>query len=66
MKTLFIKSILLSISFLALVDETSAQRVIVISGGGARGAWGGGVAESLHKEKKFNYDPAIGTSTGNF
>jgi len=46
------------------IDESYAQRVIVISGGGARGAWGGGVAESLHKEEKFNYDLAIGTSTG--
>jgi len=64
MKTLFIKSILLTISLLAFVDETSAQRVIVISGGGARGAWGGGVAESLHKKEKYSYDLAIGTSTG--
>jgi len=64
MKTLFIKSILLTISFLLFIDESTAQRVIVISGGGARGAWGGGVAESLHKKEKFNYDLAIGTSTG--
>jgi len=64
MKALFIKSIFLIISFLVFIDESSAQRVIVISGGGARGAWGGGVAESLHKEEKFNYDLAIGTSTG--
>ena len=28
------------------------------------GAWGGGVAESLHTKKNFNYDLAIGTSTG--
>jgi len=64
MKALFIKSIFFIISFLVFIDESSAQRVIVISGGGARGAWGGGVAESLHKEEKFNYDLAIGTSTG--
>jgi len=50
--------------FLISLTESFSQRVIVISGGGARGAWGGGVAESLHKQKKFNYDLAIGTSTG--
>lgn len=39
------------------------QRLLVISGGGSRGAWGGGVAESLFDEGK-TYTKAIGTSTG--
>lgn len=42
----------------------STQNVLVISGGGARGAWGGGVAEALHEQKGRNYTKVIGTSTG--
>lgn len=41
-----------------------SQRVLVISGGGARGAWGGGVAENLVVNQKNDYDVVIGTSTG--
>jgi predicted acylesterase/phospholipase RssA len=37
--------------------------VLVISGGGARGAWGGGLAQALHESGK-DYRAVIGTSTG--
>ncbi len=40
------------------------MRALVISGGGSKGAFAGGVAEYLIKEAKFNYDIFIGTSTG--
>ncbi|MCB0616889.1 MAG: patatin-like phospholipase family protein, partial [Phaeodactylibacter sp.] len=39
------------------------DRVLVISGGGARGAWGGGLAQALHDSGK-DYRAVIGTSTG--
>lgn len=40
------------------------MRALVISGGGSKGAFAGGVAEYLIKEKKNKYDLFIGTSTG--
>ncbi len=40
------------------------MRALVISGGGSKGAFAGGVAEYLIEEKKFNYDIFLGTSTG--
>ena len=40
------------------------KRALVISGGGAKGAWAGGVAEYLIKEKKYNYTLGVGSSTG--
>lgn len=40
------------------------KRGIVISGGGSKGAWAGGVADYLITENKVNYDVCIGTSTG--
>ena len=39
------------------------DRVLVISGGGARGAWGGGLTQALHESGK-DYRAVIGTSTG--
>lgn len=39
------------------------QRVLVISGGGARGAWGGGLAQALAANGR-SYTKIIGTSTG--
>ena len=41
-----------------------SKRALVISGGGAKGAWGVGVIHALVKEKGHKYDIAIGTSTG--
>jgi predicted patatin/cPLA2 family phospholipase len=40
------------------------KRALVISGGGSKGAFAGGVAQYLMKEKKRDYDIFIGTSTG--
>ncbi len=40
------------------------KRALVISGGGAKGAWAGGVAEYLIREKKYDYTFGVGSSTG--
>ena len=40
------------------------MRALVISGGGSKGAFAGGVAQYLMQEKLHEYDLLIGTSTG--
>lgn len=40
------------------------MRALVISGGGSKGAFAGGVAQFLIDELKHNYDLFVGTSTG--
>lgn len=40
------------------------MKALVISGGGSKGAFAGGVAQYLMEEKKHEYDLLIGTSTG--
>ncbi|MCO5230617.1 MAG: patatin-like phospholipase family protein [Chitinophagales bacterium] len=40
------------------------MRALVISGGGSKGAFAGGVAQYLIDEMKYQYDIFIGTSTG--
>ena len=40
------------------------MKALVISGGGSKGAFAGGVAQFLIEEKKQNYDIFVGTSTG--
>ncbi len=40
------------------------MRALVISGGGSKGAFAGGVAQYLLEDKKHKYDLLIGTSTG--
>jgi predicted patatin/cPLA2 family phospholipase len=40
------------------------MRALVISGGGSKGAFAGGVAQYLIEELKYNYDLFVGTSTG--
>lgn len=40
------------------------KKALVISGGGSKGAFAGGVAEYLLKEKNKKYDLFVGTSTG--
>lgn len=40
------------------------MRALVISGGGSKGAFAGGVAQFLLENKKIKYDFFIGTSTG--
>lgn len=40
------------------------MRALVISGGGSKGAYAGGVAEYLIREEKMDYDIFVGCSTG--
>tara|TARA_R110002051_G_scaffold74908_2_gene136507 strand:- start:7594 stop:8508 length:915 start_codon:yes stop_codon:yes gene_type:complete len=40
------------------------MRALVISGGGSKGAFAGGVAQYLMEEAHYHYDMFIGTSTG--
>ncbi len=40
------------------------MRALVISGGGSKGAFGGGVAQYLIEELQLQYDLFVGTSTG--
>lgn len=40
------------------------MKALVISGGGSKGAYAGGVAQYLIEEEKRNYDLFLGTSTG--
>ena len=40
------------------------MKALVISGGGSKGAFAGGIAQYLIEEKKKDYDIFIGTSTG--
>lgn len=40
------------------------MRALVISGGGSKGAFAGGVAQYLMQERKYQYDLLLGTSTG--
>ncbi len=40
------------------------MRALVISGGGSKGAYAGGVAQYLIEEQGHNYDMFLGTSTG--
>src|SRR5215217_9494067 len=40
------------------------NRVLVVSGGGSRGAWGAGYAMHLTKQNRQPYEVAFGTSTG--
>jgi predicted patatin/cPLA2 family phospholipase len=40
------------------------KKALVISGGGSKGAFAGGVAQYLMKEEKKEYNLFLGTSTG--
>ena len=40
------------------------MRALVISGGGSKGAFAGGVAEQLIRERGIDYDIFVGSSTG--
>ena len=40
------------------------MKALVISGGGSKGAFAGGVAQYLLQNKKYKYDLFLGTSTG--
>ncbi|MFZ1790083.1 MAG: patatin-like phospholipase family protein, partial [Saprospiraceae bacterium] len=40
------------------------MRALVISGGGSKGAFAGGIAQYLIEEEKIKYDIFVGCSTG--
>src|SRR5664279_378837 len=40
------------------------MKALVISGGGAKGAWAGGLIEYLSREKGMDWDILVGSSTG--
>lgn len=46
------------------MKEKKTKRALVISGGGSKGAFAGGIAEFLIHEKQIQYDIFVGTSTG--
>lgn len=45
-------------------DQENKKRVLIISGGGARGAWGGGLIKALYEKEKPDYRCIVGNSTG--
>lgn len=45
-------------------ENQHKKKALVISGGGSKGAFAGGVVEFLMKEKQKDYDLFLGTSTG--
>jgi predicted patatin/cPLA2 family phospholipase len=50
---------------LRISKPTQKKRGLVISGGGSKGAFAGGILEYLIKEKQMSWDTLVGTSTGN-
>lgn len=40
------------------------KKALVISGGGSKGAFAGGIAQYLMEEEQRDYDLFVGTSTG--
>jgi len=44
--------------------EHTKKRALVISGGGCKGAWGGGIAQGLYDLENARWDSYYGTSTG--
>ncbi|MBI1769962.1 MAG: patatin-like phospholipase family protein [Bacteroidetes bacterium] len=65
MKTIF-KSIAGCLLLIGGCSAAFAQgdRIAVISGGGAYGAWGAGLCQRLHDVDHYDYKIVIGTSTG--
>jgi hypothetical protein len=56
-----------AITWLAVAATSWCQtpdRIAVISGGGAYGAWGAGLCRRLHEVEKHDYKVVVGTSTG--
>lgn len=47
-----------------ITNNRQKMRALIISGGGSKGAFAGGVAQYLIENKKIPYDLFIGTSTG--
>lgn len=50
--------------FSANYHKMNAKKALVISGGGSKGAFAGGIAQYLIEESKQKYDLFFGTSTG--
>jgi len=46
------------------MEDKKIKRSLVVSGGGAMGAWGGGLLQYLIEEKGYDWDSYYGTSTG--
>lgn len=44
--------------------KTPKNRILVVGGGGARGAWGAGMVKGLINQNKESYKLIVGTSTG--
>lgn len=44
--------------------ENKIKRALVISGGGAKGAWAGGLIQQMIEVRKYTWDIYVGTSTG--
>ncbi|HUR31134.1 MAG TPA: patatin-like phospholipase family protein, partial [Saprospiraceae bacterium] len=49
---------------LPVYDIISSMKALVISGGGSKGAWAGGLVEYLSRERGMEWDVLIGSSTG--
>ena len=62
-QTLFTTMLFINLNLTAL-SQSEANRVLVISGGGARGAWGGGVAKQFVIDSGRHYKCIVGTSSG--
>ena len=46
------------------MERNETKRALCISGGGAKGAWGGGAAQSLYENLGREWDTFVGCSTG--
>jgi predicted patatin/cPLA2 family phospholipase len=47
-----------------MAKKVKHKKALVVSGGGAKGAWAGGVIQYLLEDKEKDYDLYVGTSTG--
>lgn len=60
----FLKTNIISLLTILPIFLFSQDRIMVISGGGAKGAWGGGLAQALYEKDQREYKVVLGTSTG--
>src|SRR5690349_7601950 len=61
---IFFLSILFHMTLVSAQPTPSSERLLVIGGGGARGAWSGGLAKYLTIQNGRPYRYVFGTSTG--
>lgn len=47
-----------------MAQSDTGKRLLVVSGGGSRGAWGVGFAQYLHDTRGYKHRMVVGTSTG--